>query len=85
MKSHNNSTGRLLLTACSISFVCFLSSYMRIPIVPMYLLFGVGLSAFSTTLMSYVADVTPPEMLVQAYGWYTMALYGGMTLGPAAC
>jgi len=23
-------------------------------------------------------------MLGQAYGWYTMALYGGMTLGPAA-
>lgn len=34
--------------------------------------------------MSYVADVTPPEVLGQAYGWYTMALYGGMTLGPAA-
>jgi MFS family permease len=49
-----------------------------------YLLFGVGLSAFSPTLMSYVADVTPPEMLGQAYGLYTMALYGGMTLGPAA-
>lgn len=49
-----------------------------------YLLFGVGLSAFSPTLMSYVADVTPPEVLGQAYGWYTMALYGGMPLGPAA-
>ena len=153
MKSHKNSAGRLLLTACAISFVCFFGSYMRIPIVPLfasllgadtvqvgmingafmlmagalsipsglvsdrlgrripllggmillagssillywsssplqmaviYLLFGVGLSAFSPTLMSYVADVTPPEMLGQAYGWYTMALYGGMTLGPAA-
>ncbi len=49
-----------------------------------YLLFGVGLSAFSPTLMSYVADITPPEVLGQAYGWYTMALYGGMTIGPAA-
>lgn len=140
------------MTACIISFACFLGSYMRIPIVPLfaaslgadtvqvgmingafmlmagglsipsglvsdrlgrrlpllggmillagssfllywsrsplqmaviYLLFGVGLSAFSPTLMSYVADVTPPEMLGRAYGWYTMALYGGMTLGPA--
>jgi MFS family permease len=34
--------------------------------------------------MSYVADVTPSEMLGQAYGRYTMALYGGITLGPAA-
>jgi MFS transporter, DHA1 family, multidrug resistance protein len=49
-----------------------------------YLLFGMGLSAFSPSLMSYVADFTPPDVLGQAYGWYTMALYGGMTLGPAA-
>jgi MFS transporter, DHA1 family, multidrug resistance protein len=143
---------RLLLIACTISFVCFLGSYMRIPIVPLlatslgadtgevglingafmivagalsipsgvisdrigrripllsglallscssfllfwsssplqmgmiYLLFGAGLSSFTPTLMSYVADFTPPEVLGQAYGWYTMALYGGMTLGPA--
>jgi MFS family permease len=142
-----------LLTACTISFVCFFGSYMRIPIVPLlatslgadtaevgmingafmlvagalsipsglvsdrlgrrlpllgglallscssfllfgsrtplqmgliYLLFGMGLSAFSPTLMSYVADFTPPEALGRAYGLYTMALYGGMTLGPAA-
>ena len=153
MKTNKKPAGRLLLTACIISFVCFFGSYMRIPIVPLfatslgadtlqvgmingafmlmagalsipsglisdrlgrripllggmlllagssfllywsssplqmagiYLLFGLGLSAFSPTLMSYVADVTPPEMLGQAYGWYTMALYGGMTLGPAA-
>ena len=49
-----------------------------------YLLFGMGLSAFSPSLMSYVADFTPPDVLGQAYGWYTTALYGGMTLGPAA-
>ncbi|MBJ6725208.1 MFS transporter [Geomesophilobacter sediminis] len=150
---HKKSPGEILLIACTISFFCFLGSYMRIPIVPLfaislgadtvqvgiinsafmlvagalsipsglvsdrlgrriplllglvllggssfllywsrspwemagiYLLFGMGLSAFSPTLMSYVADVTPPEVLGQAYGWYTMALYGGMTLGPAA-
>ena len=144
--------GKLLIIACIISFFCFIGSYMRIPIVPLfatslgadsvqvglinsafmlmagalsipsglisdrlgrrlpllggmillagssfllfwsssplqmaaiYLFFGIGLSAFSPTLMSYVADVTPPEVLGQAYGWYTMAVYGGMTLGPA--
>ncbi len=153
MTSNRHSAGRLFLTVCFISFVCFLGSYMRIPIVPLfaaslgadtvqvglinaafmvmagslsipaglisdrfgrripllgglallagssfllywsssplqmgaiYLFFGVGLSAFSPTLMSYVADITPPEVLGQAYGWYTMALYGGITLGPAA-
>jgi MFS family permease len=144
---------RILPVVCAISFFCFLGSYMRIPIVPLfaaslgadavrigfinaaftlaagalsipaglasdrlgrriplvfgmlllsgssfllylcatplqmagvYLLFGVGLSAFSPTLMSYVADFTPPAMIGRAYGWYTLALYGGMTLGPAA-
>ena len=153
METSKNSAGRLLLTACIISFVCFFGSYMRIPIVPLlatslgadtvqvglingafmltagvlsipsglmsdrfgrrlplmgglillagssfllywsqsllqmaaiYLMFGVGLSAFSPSLMSHVADFTPPEVLGRAYGWYTMALYGGMTLGPAA-
>ncbi len=152
MTTDHHATGRLLLTACIISFATFLGSYMRIPIVPLfatslgadtvqvglinggfmlmagglsipsgllsdrlgrripilgamlllagsslllywsrtplqmgiiYLLFGIGLSAFSPTLMSYVADITPPELLGRAYGWYTMALYGGMTIGPA--
>jgi len=74
-------TGLLLLGGSSL--LLYLS---RTPLqmAGIYLLFGIGLSAFSPTLMSYVADVTPPEVLGQAYGWYTMALYGGMTLGPAA-
>lgn len=142
----------LLLISCTVCFVCFFGSYMRIPVVPLfasslgadsvqvgiingafmlvagalsipsglvsdrlgrrlpilagllllsgssfllfwstsplqmagiYLLFGVGLAAFAPTLMSYVADFTPPDRLGQAFGWYTMALYGGMTIGPA--
>lgn len=36
MKSHKYPAGRLLLTACAISFVCFFGSYMRIPIVPLF-------------------------------------------------
>lgn len=74
--------GGLALLATS-SFLLYLSqSPPQMALI--YLTFGIGLSAFSPTLMSYVADVTPPEKLGQAYGWYTMALYGGMTLGPAA-
>jgi MFS family permease len=74
--------GGLILLALS----SFLLYWSRTPLqmAGIYLLFGVGLSAFSPTLMSYVADVTPPEVLGQAYGWYTMAVYGGMTVGPAA-
>jgi MFS family permease len=72
--------GMLLLAGSSFLFY-WSSSPLQMAVI--YLLFGVGLSAFSPTLMSYVADVTPPEMLGQAYGLYTMALYGGMTLGPA--
>lgn len=74
--------GGLVLLAGS----SFLLYWSRTPLqmAGIYLLFGVGLSAFSPTLMSYVADVTPPEVLGQAFGWYTMALYGGMTIGPAA-
>ncbi|MDD2466350.1 MAG: MFS transporter [Desulfobulbus sp.] len=147
------SAGRLLLTTCVIAFLCFLGSFMRIPIVPLfaaslgadtaqvglinsafmcmagllsipsgllsdrigrrrpllvgllllsgsslllalsrsplqmgciYLLFGVGLAAVTPTLMSYVADITPYGAIGHAFGWYTMALYSGMTLGPAA-
>ena len=74
--------GGMILLAGSSFLLYWSSSPLQMAVI--YLLFGVGLSAFSPTLMSYVADVTPPEMLGQAYGWYTMALYGGMTLGPAA-
>lgn len=48
-----------------------------------YLLFGTGLAAFAPTMMSYVADFTPATHLGRAYGWYTMAIYTAMTIGPA--
>jgi MFS family permease len=49
-----------------------------------YPLFGVGIAAFAPTMMSSVADFTPATHLGRAYGWYTMAIYSAMTLGPAA-
>ena len=72
--------GLVLLSGSS--FLLYWSS-SPLQMAGIYLLFGVGLSALSPSLMSYVADFTPPEVLGQAYGWYTMALYGGMTIGPA--
>ena len=73
--------GMILL---SVSSLMLYWSNSPLQMAAIYLLFGMGLSAFSPSLMSYVADFTPPDMLGQAFGWYTMALYGGMTLGPAA-
>jgi len=48
-----------------------------------YVLFGAGLAAFAPGMLSLVADVMPPHLLGQAYGWYTTAIYIAMTLGPA--
>ncbi len=48
-----------------------------------YVLFGVGLAAVGPNLMSQVADLSPMSYLGRSYGWYTMAIYTGMSLGPA--
>ncbi|MFZ2447987.1 MAG: MFS transporter [Syntrophobacteraceae bacterium] len=48
-----------------------------------YLFSGAGLAAFAPTMMSFVTDFSPRTHLGRSYGWYTMALYGGMSLGPA--
>jgi MFS family permease len=34
-------------------------------------------------MMSFVTDISPRTHLGRSYGWYTMAMYGGMSLGPA--
>lgn len=143
----------LLLTCCVVSFICFFSSYLRIPVVPLYaaelganttqiglinaafmlmagvlaipaglisdrvgqrkvilgglliigsssfllywcttptemivvyLLFGVGLAAYSPAMMSNVANIAPPTHLGRAYGMYTIAINVAMMLGPAS-
>ena len=48
-----------------------------------YLFFGLGLAAIGPTLMAYVADLSPPTQLGQSYGAYTLAIYSGMSMGPA--
>lgn len=52
-------------------------------VVAVYLLFGLGLAAVGPNLMSAVADLSPMSYLGRAYGWYTTAIYAGMSLGPA--
>ncbi|HVO68284.1 MAG TPA: MFS transporter [Syntrophales bacterium] len=72
----------IFITACS-SFLLTLSETPD-QMIGIYLLFGIGVAAFAPTLMSLVADISPPTHLGRSYGWYTTALYGGMSLGPAA-
>ena len=47
-----------------------------------YLFSGIGLACFSPAMMSFVGDMSPPQSLGRAYGWYTSALYLGMAAGP---
>jgi MFS family permease len=52
-------------------------------LITIYLFFGLGLAAVGPTLMAYVADFSPPTHLGRSYGAYTLAIYSGMSLGPA--
>lgn len=54
-----------------------------IHVMAIYFLFGIGLSAYGPTMMSFVSDITPVSHAGRAYGWYTMSLYIGMSIGPA--
>jgi MFS transporter, DHA1 family, multidrug resistance protein len=72
-----------LLILAGTSFALFWSANLPQMAIS-YLLFGIGMSTFSPALMAYVGDITAPELRGQAFGWYTMAMYAGMTLGPAA-
>jgi MFS family permease len=49
-----------------------------------YLLLGFGIAAFGPTMMSWVSEISPATHLGRAYGWYTLALFCGLGLGPAA-
>lgn len=73
-------TGLVLMSAAS-----FLIPLSRGPLTlgAIYLVFGTGLSAFTPTMMSCVAMVTPKSHLGRAYSWYTTAVYIAMTFGPA--
>jgi len=48
-----------------------------------YVVLGIGIAAIGPTMMTLVAVVSPPSHLGRAYGWYTTAIFCGMSLGPA--
>ncbi len=68
-----------------VSITSFLLAFTKTPvqIMPIYFFFGIGLSAYGPTMMSYVADISPTTHLGRSYGWYTTSLYTGMSVGPA--
>ncbi|MCE5335897.1 MAG: MFS transporter [Desulfobacteraceae bacterium] len=73
-------SGLLVMAAASV-----LIGFCRAPwqIMVFHGLSGAGIAAFAPTMMSFVTDISPRTHLGRSYGWYTMALYGGMSLGPA--
>ncbi|MFP5213723.1 MAG: MFS transporter [Acidobacteriota bacterium] len=71
-----------LLVVSMTSFLLCLSSSPH-QLIGLYFLFGLGFAAVGPTMMSVVADFSPTTHLGRSYGWYTTAIYGGMSLGPA--
>lgn len=71
-----------LLVIAGASFLLYFSSTF-IQLAWVYLFIGIGLAAFGPTMMSFVADISPTTHLGRSYGWYTTAIYCGMSLGPA--
>ena len=44
---------------------------------------GGAMAAFTPAVMAYIGEAGGAEHAGRAYGWYTTALYGGLSLGPA--
>lgn len=80
--------GRKLVVMAGVLVSLVTSLLLAVSVAPwqlllIYLLFGLGLAAIGPTLMAYVADLSPPDQLGRSYGAYTLAIYTGMSLGPA--
>ncbi len=54
----------------------------RLSLMAVYGIAGLGVAAFTPSIMSLVVDIAPPGTVGRAYGWYTTALYSGMGVGP---
>ena len=72
----------LTIIAAATFLLCFSRTPLQMALIHLFL--GIGLAALGPPTMSLVADISPPSHLGRSYGWYTTALYGGMSLGPAA-
>ncbi len=77
---------RLILVGLAISTVTSLALPMgrTVPYLAGVLaLAGWAMAALTPAVMAYIGEVGGPAGAGRAYGWYTTALYGGLTLGPA--
>ena len=72
------------LLVASLTSLLLCVSTTPFQLMAVYVLFGIGLAAFAPTMMSFVADFSPATHLGRSYGWYTLAVYAGMSMGPAA-
>lgn len=80
--------GRKLVVGAGLLISLGTSLLLAVSVAPwqllvIYLFFGLGLAAIGPTLMAYVADLSPPSHLGRSYGFYTLSIYTGMSLGPA--
>jgi len=71
------------LAASAASALLLAASSSPLQLMGIYALFGLSLAAIGPTLMALVADISRPTHLGRSYGWFTTALYSGMSLGPA--
>lgn len=70
-----------LAVLATASFLLFFSrSFSELTV--LYLMLGLGVAAFGPTMMTLVAEIAPATHLGRAYGWYTTALFSGLSLGP---
>src|SRR5574341_409577 len=49
----------------------------------LYAVAGLGVSAFTPSMISYAGDVAKAGEMGRVYGWITTSQYAGMTVGPA--
>jgi len=69
------------ILAVSAFFLYLCDTFQGLALV--YLFFGIGTAAFGPTMMSFVARISPATHMGRSYGWYTTALFCGMSFGPA--
>ena len=72
----------LACMAAALLLMFFSRSFIQLA--ALYLLLGIGMASFGPTMMTLVAEIAPATHLGRAYGWYTTALFCGLSLGPGA-
>ncbi len=75
----------LLLGGTAVSALTSLLLPLASQPVPLTLIYGaagLGVAAFTPSMMSLVGDVASPGAVARAYAWYTTALYAGFGTGP---